>query len=85
MEVTILVTPRGNIHNRPVLSFKGLPIIDKEEFIYGLEEKIENASKTFSLNSKKQEHNLIDALKIACRKYSNEKIGKKTIYKYQYC
>ena len=77
MEVTILITPKGNIHKRPILSFKGLPIIEEEEFIYGLEEKIESTAKTFSLNSKKQEHNLIDALKIACRKYSKEKTGKK--------
>jgi len=77
MEVTILITPKGNIHKRPILSFKGLPIIDEEEFIYGLEEEIESSAKTFSLNSKKQEHNLIDALKIACRKYSKEKTGKK--------
>ena len=39
-----------------------------------------NRSKTvrsFQLGSKKQELNLIDALKIACRKYSKEKTGKK--------
>ena len=77
MEVTILVTPKGNIHKRPILSFKGLPVIEKEEFIYGLEEEIESTTKKFSLNSKKQEHNLIDALKIACKKYAKEKTGKK--------
>jgi len=77
MEVTILITPKGNIHKRPILSFKGLPILDEEEFIYDLEEEIESTAKTFSLNNKKQEHNLIDALKIACRKYSKEKTGKK--------
>ena len=77
MEVTILVTPKGNIHKRPILSFKGLPVIKEEEFIYGLEEEIEKTLKTFSLNNKKQEQNLIDALKISCRKYSKEKTGKK--------
>jgi len=77
MEVTILITPKGNIHKRPILSFKGLPIVEEEEFIYGLEEEIESTAKTFSLNSKKQEHNLIDSLKIVCRKYSKEKTGKK--------
>ena len=76
MEVTILVTPKGNIHKRPIISFKGLPVIKEEEFIYGLEEEIEKTSKTFSLNNKKQEQNLIDALKISCRKYSKEKTGK---------
>ena len=77
MEVTILVTPKGNIHKRPIISFKGLPVIKEEEFIYGLEEEIEKTSKKFSLNNKKQEQNLIDALKISCRKYSKEKTGKK--------
>ena len=77
MEVTILVTPKGNIHKRPILSFKGLPVIEEEEFIYGLEEEIESTTKKFSLNSKKQEYNLIDALKIACKKYTKEKTGKK--------
>jgi ribonuclease J len=77
MEVTILVTPKGNIHKRPIISFKGLPVIKEEEFIYGLEEEIEKTSKTFSLNNKKQEQNLIDAIKISCRKYSKEKTGKK--------
>ena len=77
MEVTILITPKGNIHKRPILSFKGLPILEEEDFIYGLEEVIESTAKTFALNNKKQEHNLIDALKIACRKYSKEKTGKK--------
>jgi len=77
MEVTILVTPKGNIHKRPIISFKGLPVIKEEEFIYGLEEEIEKTSKKFSLNNKKQEQNLIDTLKISCRKYSKEKTGKK--------
>ena len=77
IEVTIMVTPKGNIHQRPILTFKGLPIIQVDEFIQGLEDQIENATKTYSLNSKKQETNLIDALKIVCRKYSKEKTGKK--------
>ena len=77
MEIIILVTPKGNIHKRPILSFKGLPVIEEEEFIYGLEEEIESTIKKFSLNSKKQEHNLIEALKIACKKYTKEKTGKK--------
>ena len=77
MEVTILISPKGNIHKKPILSFKGLPVLDEDEFIFGLEEKILNTTKSFSLNSKKQEYNLIEALKIACRKYSKEKIGKK--------
>ncbi len=77
MEVTILVTSKGNIHQKPILTFKGLPITETEDFIYGLEEEIENTTKTFSLNSKKQENNLINTIKTVCRKYSKEKTGKK--------
>tara|TARA_Y100001970_G_scaffold23427_1_gene27497 strand:- start:3217 stop:4875 length:1659 start_codon:yes stop_codon:yes gene_type:complete len=77
IELTILVTPKGNIHQRPILTFRGLPISQTDEFVNGLEDQIESTTKTFSLNSKKQETNLIDALKIVCRKYSKEKTGKK--------
>ena len=79
IDVTILITPKGNMHNRPVLTFKGLPIFEKEEFQYGLEEQIEKTIKTFSLNNKNHEINLIDALKITCRKFTKKKTGKKPL------
>jgi ribonuclease J len=77
MEVTILITSKGNIHKTPILTFRGLPTYDIDDFIYGLEETIEKITRSFSLGSKKQEINLIDTLKIACRKYSKEMTGKK--------
>ena len=77
LEVTILITPKGNIHNNPIISYRGLPILDKDEFVYGLEEEIEKTARTFKIESKQQEHNLIDALKIVCRKLTKEKTGKK--------
>ena len=79
MEITIMVTPKGNIHNKPILTFRGLPINETDEFVYGLEEEIEKAARTFSLNNKNQESNLIDSLKSICKKYSKEKTGKKPI------
>ena len=79
MEVTLMITPKGNIHNKPILTFKGLPINETDEFVYGLEEEIDKATRTFSLNNKKQESNLIDSLKTICKKYSKEKTGKKPI------
>ena len=79
MEVTIMITPKGNIHNKPILTFKGLPINETDEFVYGLEEEIDKATRSFSLNNKKQESNLIDSLKTICKKYSKEKTGKKPI------
>ena len=39
--------------------------------------KIEKTIRSFKLGNKKQEHNLIDALKITCRKFTKEKTGKK--------
>ena len=77
MEVTILISQKGNIHKRPVLTFRGIPVYDVDEFIYGLEEAIEGTIKTFSLGNKKQEYNLIDALKFTCKKYTKEMTGKK--------
>ena len=77
LEVTIVITTKGNIHKQPIITFKGLPIVDNEDFLFGLENEIENSSKTFLMNSKKQEYNLINALKIVCRKYTKEKTGKK--------
>ena len=77
LEITILITPKGNIHNNPIISFRGLPIYETDEFIFGLEEEIEKTTKTFKLGNKNQEHNLIDALKIASRKFTKEKTGKR--------
>ena len=77
MEVTILISPKGKFYKRPILTFRGIPITDIDEFIYGLEEVVEKTTKSFSLGSKKQEYNLIDALKITCRKYTKEMTGKK--------
>jgi len=79
IEATILITPKGKIHNRPLLTFRGLPIYEKEEFQNGLEDEIEKTIKSFSLNNKKQESNLIDALKSTCRKFTKQKTGKRPL------
>ncbi len=79
LEATIMITPKGNIHNKPLVTFRGLPVYENDDFIYGLEEEIERTVKTFSLNNIKQQDNLIDALKITCRKFSKEKTGKKPL------
>ena len=79
LEATIMITPKGNIHNKPLVTFRGLPVYENDDFIYGLEEEIERTVKTFSLNNTKQQDNLIDALKITCRKFSKEKTGKKPL------
>ena len=75
----ILITPKGNIHNRPIITIKGLPISENQVFFNELENLIEKTIRTFSLIKENQKENIIDALKIVCRKYSKEKIGKKPI------
>ena len=77
LEVTILINGKGKLFKKPLVSFKGLPIEEAQDFFYDLEDEIENISRTFSLNNKKQESNLIEALKISCRKIVKEKTGKK--------
>ena len=59
-------------------SFKGLPVDDLDEtFIFDMEDEIADICKTFSIQSKKQEYNLIDTLKQNCRRIVREKTGKK--------
>ena len=61
-------------------SWLGLdPTIENEDFICGIEDKIEKVAKTFSLKNTKQHENLIEGLKKTCRKYAKEKTGKKPI------
>ena len=77
MEVTILVTPKGNIHDRPIVTVKGLPINDFEDFRFGLENEIEKTARTFSLTNNRQQENAIDAFKSVCKKYTKNKVGKR--------
>ena len=44
-----------------------------------------NICRTFSMDNKKQQQNLIETLKTKLQKNSKRKNWKKTIYKYQYC
>ena len=77
LEVTILVTAKGNIHDRPIVTVMGLPINDFEDFRFGLENEIEKTARTFSLTNSRQQENAIDAFKSVCKKYTKNKVGKK--------
>ena len=79
LNVIVMVTPKGNIHGRPIIDFKGLPVFEEEDYRIVLDDEIENTLKAFSLSNKKQENNIIDALKIALKKLTKEKTGKKPI------
>ncbi len=77
LEITLIVNNSGKI-KKPIISFKGIPEREIEEsFIFEMEDHIHNTCKTFSINNKKQEKNLIETLKQNCRKLIRDKTGKK--------
>ena len=77
LEITLIVSNNGKI-KKPVISFKGIPKNDEiENFIFDVEDEIFNICRTFSLESKNQEKNLIETIKQNCRKIVREKTGKK--------
>ncbi len=79
VDLTLIISNKGSIYNRPILNFKGLPIFEIDEFINELENEIIKTTKKFSLKNIKQNENLIEELKKTCRKYAKEKTGKKPI------
>ena len=78
LEVTIIINNKGKVIKKPIFSFRGLPIeSENDDFIFDLEDEVKKTSRTFSLNSTKQENILIEELKKNCRKLVKEKTGKK--------
>ncbi len=77
LEITLIVSNNGKI-KKPVISFKGIPESNEvETFIFDMEDEILNICRTFSLESKNQEKNLIETIKQNCRKLVRDKTGKK--------
>ena len=77
LEITLIVSNSGKI-KKPVISFKGIPENNETEtFIFDMEDEILNICRTFSLQSKNQEKNLIETIKQNCRKIIRERTGKK--------
>ena len=77
LEITLIVSNNGKV-KKPVISFKGIPEgNDTETFIFDVEDEILNICRTFSLQSKNQEKNLIETIKQNCRKIIRERTGKK--------
>ena len=79
LDITLIISPKGNLFKAPIIKFKGLPILDIEDTKILIKEEIEKISKTFSLINKNQEENYIQTLKIVCRKHVKEKTGKKPV------
>jgi ribonuclease J len=77
LEITILVSNNGKI-KKPIISFRGIPENQNiEPFVFDMEDEIFNICKTFSLDSKNQQKNLIETIKQNCRRIVREKTGKK--------
>ena len=77
LEITLIVTNNGNI-KKPVISYKGIPEKNEENtFLFDMEDEIMNICRTFSMDNKKQQQNLIETLKQNCRRIVREKTGKK--------
>ena len=79
LNITVIITTQGNIHNMPIVNFMGIPILNTEEFKISIQDEIDKIAKSFSLNNKKQEENFKDALKVTGRKFTQEKTGKRPI------
>ena len=77
LEITVIVTNNGKF-KKPVISYKGIPEDNfNDNFIFDIEDEVANTCRTFSLQNKNQERNLIDSLKQNCRKIIKDRTGKK--------
>ena len=77
LEITLLVSNNGKI-KKPIISFRGIPENhNNEPFIFDMEDEIFNICRTFSLENKNQQKNLIETIKQNCRRIVREKTGKK--------
>ncbi len=77
LEITVIITNSGKF-KKPVISYKGIPEEElSDNLIFDVEDIVNNVCKTFSLQNKNQEKNLIDSLKQNCRKVVKDKTGKK--------
>ena len=78
LEITIIILNSGKL-TKPIISFKGIPNKeeDVDDIIFDMEGEIHKVCKSFSLENKKQEKNLIESIKNNCRRLIKDKTGKK--------
>ena len=77
LEITLIISNNGSV-KKPVISYKGIPEKNEDDtFIFDMEDEIMNICRTFSMDNKKQQQNLIETLKQNCRRIVREKTGKK--------
>ena len=78
LEITVIIDNKKSIIKKPIISFRGIPSNGQHsDLVFEIEDKIQDICKTFSLKKTNQEENLIEALKINCRKKVKEKTGKR--------
>ena len=79
MDICLIISKNGNIERSPIINLKGLPVNEHElnEIKYEIEDKIFDICKSYSLNNKKQETNIIDNLKISLKKIIQFRLSKK--------
>ncbi len=79
MDITLLVSKKGNLDRNPIINLRGIPADDEEldEILYDLEDEIINTAKSYSLNNKKDEKNLIDSLKSNLKKVIYTRVKKR--------
>ena len=68
LEITLIVSNNGTI-KKPVISYKGIPEKNEDDtFIFDMEDEIMNICRTFSMDNRKQQQNLIaETLKQNCK------------------
>jgi len=77
LEITLIIGNNGNIR-KPVISLRGVPETELEEsFIFDIEDEINDICRSFSIQNRNQEKNLIEIIKKNCKKIVREKTGKK--------
>ena len=77
LEITLIISNNGKI-KKPIISYRGIPEKNEDHnFIFDIEDEILSICRTFSMDNKKQQQNLIDTLKQNCRRIVREKTGKK--------
>ena len=79
MDISLIISKNGDVERSPIISLRGLPLYDQElnEVKYELEDKIFDICKSYTLNNRKQEGNLIDNLKNSLRKLIQIKVSKR--------
>ena len=79
MDVTLIISKKGNLDRNPIINIRGLPFNDEEldGCFYEMEDEILKTSKAYSLNNKKHEKNLLGALKSNLKKIIYSKTRKR--------